>query len=66
MYSCTNKIDTEVQRSKALSKVESSSIYTIRAVMLYILHSSRHALIGLFGHCPEAKLIHSVESKAQI
>ena len=30
------------------------------------VHSSRHALIGLFGHCPEAKLIHMVKSKAQI
>ena len=30
------------------------------------VHSSRHTLIGLFGHCPEAKLVHSVESKAQI
>ena len=26
------------------------------------MHCIRHVLIGLFGHCPEAKLVHRVES----
>ena len=34
MYSCTNKVDTEIKGY--VKGVESSSIYTIRAVMLYM------------------------------
>ena len=34
MYSCTNKIDTEIKGY--VEGIESSSIYTIRAVMLYM------------------------------
>ena len=39
MYSCTNKIDTEIKGY--VEGVESSSIYTIRAVMLYTLKVSK-------------------------
>ena len=34
MYSCTNKIDTEIKGY--VEGVESGSIYTLRAVMLYM------------------------------
>ena len=37
MDSCTNKIDTEIEIKGYVKGVESSSIYTIRAVMLYML-----------------------------
>ena len=39
MYSCTNKIDTEIKGY--VEGVESSSIYTIRAVMLYMSEVSK-------------------------
>ena len=39
MYSCTNKIDTEIKGY--VKGVEISSIYTIRAVMLYMSEVSK-------------------------
>ena len=66
MYSCTDKIDTEIQRSKGMSKVskghtglriqsyvthvkgvESSSLYTIRAVMPCMSKVLKEAQNGL-------------------
>ena len=57
MYSCTNKIDTEIKGY--VKGVESSSIYTIRAVMLYMSEVSKvHTGLSIQSYITRVEDIH--------
>ena len=62
MYSCTNKIDTEIKG--CVKGVESSSMYTIRAVMLYMSEVSKvHTGLSLQSYVTH---VEGVESSSNI
>ena len=58
MYSCTNKIDTEIKGY--VEGVKSSSIYTIRAVMLYMSEVSKvHTGLSIQNYVTHVKGVKS-------
>ena len=61
MYSCTNKIDKRDTEIKGyVEGVKSSSIYTIRAVMLYISEVSKvHAGLSIQSYVTHVKGVKS-------
>ena len=63
MYSCTNKIDTEIKGY--VEGVESSSIYTVRTVMLYMSEVSKvHTGLLIQSYVTHVEGVKSIKSSS--